>query len=81
MMQTFRKWKKIDDIVTFSADVSIFTYDVIKNSTNIKSPISFQPFIGKKWLTPRWNRIIKLRLKKEILSIHYAYFFADVSTF
>ena len=49
----------------FSADVSIFDDDVIKNPTKTKSPIILEPLIGKKWLTPRWKGIMRPNSKNE----------------
>ena len=44
----------------FSADVSIFVDDVIKNPTKTKNPITREPLIVEKWLTPQINAVIKL---------------------
>ena len=41
--------------------------------SNIKNTISFEPFIRKKLLTPRWKTMIKCHLKKKKQSNNYSY--------
>ena len=61
---------------------TIYTCDVIfllmsaflvMTSSKTKNPISSQPLIAWKWLTPRWKRIIKLHSK----NLAICRFFAD----
>ena len=65
----------------YFADVSIFRDDVIKNPTKTKNPITSEPLIVWKWLTPRWKGIIRPHSKNKDWPTHYADFLMTSALF
>ena len=76
-ISTFVFHQKIYYDVIIFADVD----DVIKNTTKNKNPISNEPLIVWKWLTPRWKGIIKVQSIHEDSSMHYADFLLTSALF